>query len=164
MLDTELDALYESGTRQVLQEIGRYKLPEFVELVKNTRFLAISSFYKGHLDWDIIQKSKLIESFLLNIPVPPITLWQTGFNSYELLDGLRRINVLREFYGDRFKFEGLQALPELNGCTYHELPDRVRINLDRHNINTIALIAESVSPETALKIKQLTFERLHPNN
>lgn len=164
MLDTELNALYESGTRQVLQEIGRYKLPEFVEKIDDSSFLTVSSFYKSHSDWTIVQKSKLIESFLLNIPVPPITLWTISLNSYELLDGLRRVNALRDFYADRFKLEGLEAFLELNGCNYHEMPQRVRISLDRHSINTITLIAESVSPEDALKIKRLTFDRLHPND
>jgi hypothetical protein len=164
MLDTELNTLYESRTRQVLQEIGRYKLPEFVELVKDSRFLTVSPFYNDRSCWDTIQKSRFIESFLLNIPVPPITLWEIEFKSYELLDGRRRIDALREFYGDGFQLEGLEALPELNGCTYHEMPQRVRINLDRHNINTIALIADLASLEDALKIKRLTFDRLHPNN
>lgn len=163
MLDTELDTLYESGTRQLIQEIGRYKLPEFVELLDDSKFLTVSPLYQGRWDWNIIQKSKLIESFLLNIPVPPITLWEIEFNSYELLDGRRRIDALRSFYGDRFQLEGLEALPELNGCTYRQLPDRVKFKLDRHNINTIALIADSASPD-APNIKRLTFDRLHPND
>lgn len=164
MLDTEIDALYESGARQVKQAVERYKLPPFVESLKEPNFLTVSSFYGDRSDWSIIQKSRFIESFLLNIPVPRITLWKIGEDCYELLDGLRRVNALREFYGNRFKLDGLESFTECNGRTYREMPQPVRRNLDRHSLETIAVIADSASLEDSLKIKRLTFDRLHQND
>lgn len=164
MLDTELDALYESGARQVKQAVERYKLVPFIEALKKTNFLTVSSFYGDRSDWSIIQQSRFIESFLLNIPVPRITLWKIGEDCYELLDGRRRVNALREFYGNRFKLDGLESFAECNGRTYREMPQLLRSKLNRHSLETIAVIADSITPEDALKIKRLTFDRLHQND
>jgi hypothetical protein len=163
MLDNKIDSLYEPKTRQILQQVGRYRLPEFVEYLDDPR-LILSSFYgDDQPNWNIIQKSQLIESFFLNIPVLPITLWEISLNSYEILDGKRRVNALQGFYNNKWQLEGLEIFPELNGCTYRQLPYWVKDVLDRRRLSTIVLIADSISLEDALKIKRLTFDRLHLN-
>ena len=39
-------------------------------------------------------QSRLIESFLINIPVPPIILYEKNYNSYEVMDGQQRITAI----------------------------------------------------------------------
>jgi hypothetical protein len=163
MLDNKIVSFYESKTRQILQQIGRYRLPAFVEYLDNPRLL-VSSFYgDDHLNWSIVQKSQFIESFLLNVPVLPITLWEISLNSYELLDGRRRVNALKEFYSNKWQLEGLEIFSELNGCTYRQLSYWIKDALDRRYLSTIVLIANLISLEDALKIKRLAFDRLHLN-
>jgi hypothetical protein len=99
---------------------------------------------------------------LINIPVPPIVLYEKEFNFYEVIDGQQRITALRNFYENRLKLTGLELWPELNGRTYATLPAKIKAGIDRRSISSIVLITESASnPEEALLLKQLAFERLN---
>jgi hypothetical protein len=107
-------------------------------------------------------KSRLIESFILNIPVPSIILYKQDFNPYEVLDGQQRISAIQEFYENKLKLTELEFLPELNGHTYNRLPQKIRANIDRRSISSIVILAELTSnPEADKFLKQKTFERLN---
>jgi hypothetical protein len=72
-------------------------------------------FYQRRNRWDKKKQSQLIESFLINIPVPSIILYEKKYNVYEVMDGQQRINALKEFYENRLTLTGLTLWPELNG-------------------------------------------------
>ena len=162
MSDSEINAKYEKGEQRILTEINREKLPNFVEALKKPDYMDLRPFYQRRARWDSKMQSRLIESFLINIPVPPIVLYETKFNSYEVMDGQQRISAIQAFYENRLKLTGLELWPELNGRNYAELPGKIRAGIDRRSISSIVLITESASnPEEALLLKQLTFERLN---
>src|SRR5271167_2740428 len=50
--------------------------------------------------WEIGQKSRLIESLLLGIPLPSIFVFEKEDSKWELIDGLQRISTLLEFMGE----------------------------------------------------------------
>ena len=52
--------------------------------------------------WDKNKASKLIESFILGLPVPQIFLYKTGKNKYQVIDGQQRILSLYFFKAGRF--------------------------------------------------------------
>ncbi len=162
MSDSQINAKYEKGEQRILTEINREKLPNFVEALKKPDYMEIRPFFQRRPRWDSKMQSRLIESFLINIPVPPIVLYETKFNSYEVMDGQQRISAIQAFYENRLKLTGLELWPELNGRNYAELPGKIRAGIDRRSISSIVLITESASnPEEALLLKQLTFERLN---
>ncbi len=153
---------YESGEQRILTEMNREKLPSFVEALKKPGYMDVRPFYQRRTRWDEKMQSRLIESFLINIPVPPIVLYEKEFNCYEVMDGQQRITALRDFYDNRLKLTGLELWPELNGRTYANLPAKIRAGIDRRSISSIVLITESASkPEEALLLKQIAFERLN---
>jgi hypothetical protein len=49
--------------------------------------------------WSIGQKSKLIESLLLGIPLPSIFVFEKEDGKWELVDGLQRVSTILEFMG-----------------------------------------------------------------
>lgn len=51
----------------------------------------------------------------MNIPIPPIFLYEYEFSKYEVMDGLQRLTAIKEFYDDKFPLEGLEYWKELNG-------------------------------------------------
>ncbi|MEH2172852.1 DUF262 domain-containing protein [Nostoc sp.] len=162
MSDIEINEKYESGEQRILTEINREKLPSFVEALKKPGYMDVQPFYQRRLRWDEKKQSRLIESFLINIPVPPIVLYEKEFSLYEVMDGQQRITALRNFYDNRLKLTGLELWPELNGRTYATLPAKIKAGIDRRSISSIVLITESASnPEEALLLKQLAFERLN---
>jgi hypothetical protein len=160
--DAELNALYESGERRVLNEFNRIKLPELVEALKKSGYVNLPPLHQRRVLWDSVQQSRLIESFIANIPVPPMVFYEQEHKSYEVIDGIERISTIQAFYSNQLRLSGLELWSELNRCTYAELPWKVRTALDRRSISYIVIIApiESTSSE-ALYLKQLAFERLN---
>ena len=162
MSEVDINEKYESREKRILTEINREKLPSFVEALKNQGYMDLRPFYQRRARWDAKMQSRLIESFLINIPVPPIILYETEYNSYEVMDGQQRITAIRDFYKNKLALTGLELWPELKGLKYEQLPVKIRAGLDRRSISSIVIIRESTSdPEEALFLKQKTFERLN---
>ena len=49
--------------------------------------------------WKDDQKTKLIESILLGIPIPPIFVAEDSEGRWELVDGLQRLSTVLSFFG-----------------------------------------------------------------
>jgi uncharacterized protein with ParB-like and HNH nuclease domain len=83
--------------------------------------LIINPDFQRNLVWKPEQKSKFIESIILNFPLPPFYVNQTKEGKYIVVDGLQRTSTLHEFINDKFELAGLEALPKLNGYSFSEL-------------------------------------------
>ena len=98
----------------------------------------------------------------MNVPVPPIFLYEFDYSKYEVMDGLQRLTAIHEFYRNRYALTGLVEWPELNGRTYEQLPTKVREGIDRRYLSSVILLKETAhSEEDALRLKQLVFERIN---
>ncbi|MEA5512332.1 DUF262 domain-containing protein [Crocosphaera sp. UHCC 0190] len=164
MSDDEINRKYEKGEKRILAEIGREKLPSFAASLKESQYMEMNTrpFFQRRERWDDTKKSLLIESFLMNIPIPPIILYEKDYNSYEVMDGQQRITAIQDFYNNRLTLKDLEVWPELNGKTYDNLPKKIKAGIDRRSISTITLITESTDdPEEAFFLKQLAFERIN---
>lgn len=62
--------------------------------------------------WSSFQKSRLIESILLGIPIPQIFVAQRSDGVWDVVDGLQRLSTLYEFFGI-LKDENNKKLPAL---------------------------------------------------
>lgn len=61
--------------------------------------LNISPVYQRMFRWDIEQQSALIESILLQIPIPPIYVYQSEDGKWNLIDGQQRLSSIFKFMG-----------------------------------------------------------------
>jgi uncharacterized protein with ParB-like and HNH nuclease domain len=61
--------------------------------------LVINPDFQRLFRWEIGQKSRLIESLLLGIPLPSIFVFERDDATWELIDGLQRVSTLLEFMG-----------------------------------------------------------------
>ncbi len=164
MSDDEINRKYEKGEKRILAEIGREKLPSFAASLKESQYMEMNTrpFFQRRERWDDTKKSLLIESFLMNIPIPPIILYEKDYNSYEVMDGQQRITAIQDFYNNKLILKNLEVWPELNGKNYDDLPKKIKAGIDRRSISTITLITESTDdPEEAFFLKQLAFERIN---
>jgi hypothetical protein len=105
--------------------------------------------YQRRLRWTNAQKSKLIESLLLNIPVPPVFFYEADAARYEVMDGQQRLNTIRDFFAGDFALSSLKVLKPLNGLRYTKCPPRVKRTLDRATISAIVLLMESEAERPA---------------
>ncbi|MEG3146339.1 DUF262 domain-containing protein [Sphingomonas sp. RT2P30] len=162
LTDAEINEKYERGEGRIVVESNREKLPGFAAQLKNTKYMDVRPFYQRRPRWDVTRQSRLIESFLINLPVPPVFLYEKEFNSYEVMDGQQRISAIRDFYENKFPLTDLQHWPELEGRYYHNLPSMVKAGIDRRSISSIVMLKESApQDEEALLLRQIVFERLN---
>lgn len=168
--DEELNRRYVKGEVRIVTESARYSLAGILAMLeekvgsdseKRLRYDLDPEYQRRHR-WSKDRKSKLIESFLMNIPVPPIFLYERDYAQFEVMDGRQRLNALKEFYCNEFELEGLEHWKGLNGRTYEKLPDKIRDGIDRRYLSSIILLKETASDEQqAAQLKKLVFERLN---
>lgn len=104
--------------------------------------------------WNNSEKSCLIESLMLGIPVPPIILAEskTKRNTYIVIDGKQRLLSIRRFYAEQqkqdndqteefkpLKLSGLTVLKTLNGKTKNQINCDYVTNLENQAIRTVII-------------------------
>ena len=134
--DAAINEKYEKGEARIITEQGAVKL-SLVKQVFNAENYQLRPKYQRRITWDSKKRSKLIESFIMNIPVPPIFVYETDFNRYQVMDGLQRITAIMDFYNDYYELEELTQWPELNGKKYSQLPQKVKEGIDRRQLSFI---------------------------
>lgn len=87
-----------NAQRLVRTDAYQMSIGEIVSMYGN-REIIIDPEFQRLFRWDVGQKSKLIESLLLGIPLPPIFVFEKENGSWELIDGLQRLSTILEFMG-----------------------------------------------------------------
>src|SRR3990167_4440542 len=76
--------------------------------------------------WKTDRQSALIESFLLNVPVPPIYLSEEQDGTFTAIDGKQRLRAVTDFITGRLKLKGLDQITEAEGFTFDQLPSEIQ--------------------------------------
>lgn len=118
--------------------------------------LVVDPEWQRNYVWTNIQASKLIESFLLNIPVPVIYLARTQDNRYEVVDGLQRLTSVFNYLDNKFLLTGLGIREELNGKRFRELEASAQKKLKNSALRSFELRSD-----TSADIHFVVFERLN---
>ena len=151
----------DAALRVVLQR-NDFLLPNLIDMFRTHMTLEVSPFYQRRVRWDVGRKSKLIESFLVNIPVPPVFLYENDFAKYEVMDGQQRVSAILEYFDDQFPLRDLEILKSLNGRKFQQLPHEIRAGLQRRSLSAFILLKESTpSPESVRLLRRHVFERLN---
>ena len=151
----------EAALRVVLQR-NDFLLQNLIDMFRTHKTLEVSPYYQRRARWDITRQSKLIESFLVNIPVPPVFLYEAELANYEIMDGQQRVSAILEYYDNKFALHGLEILKSLEGMKYRELPSEIKAGLLRRSLSAYILLRESTSsPESAGVLRRRVFERLN---
>jgi len=162
ILDEEINTKYNKRELRIVTESNREQLPNFVEALKRPNWMELRPFYQRRPRWEKIRQSKLIESFIMNIPVPPLFVYESDLAKYEVMDGQQRITAILDFYTNKLTLDGLEQWPELNGRIYDTLPSEIRKGIDRRSISYIVLLKESApTSEDEALLRQEVFERLN---
>ncbi len=147
---------------QIIVQRNDFLLPNLIDMLNTHKTLDVSPYYQRRARWDTVRKSRLIESFLVNIPVPPVFLYERDLARYEVMDGQQRVTAIREYFDNQFPLRGLEILGSLHGKRFHELPRDIKAGLERRSLPAIILLKESTpSPITALQLRRQVFERLN---
>lgn len=159
--DYEINEKYKKGEIRIVTEQARYPLDSIETMLDSKKYI-LNPEYQRRKRWDNTRKSRLIESFIMNVPIPPIFLYEVDYSIYEVMDGLQRLTAIYDFYKGKFNLEGLEYWRELNGRNYHNLPEQIKRGIDRRYLSSIVLLQETAkSIEEADILKQIVFERLN---
>lgn len=159
--DEIINEKYAKGEVRIVTEQARYPLPSITLMLASGNYELNPEFQRRHR-WDAKKKSRLIESFIMNVPIPPIFLYEDRYSHYEVMDGLQRLTAISDFYSNRLELCDLEEWPELNGKKYATLPDQVRRGVDRRYLSSIILLQETAKTDAeAQRLKQLVFERIN---
>lgn len=159
--DEKINEKYLKGEIRIITEQARYPLDTISTMLSSGKY-DLNPEYQRRKRWDIKQQSKLIESFIINVPIPPIFLYEVEYAKYEVMDGLQRLTAIDDFYKGKFALDGLEEWKELNGKTYDKLPSKVREGIDRRYLSSIVLLNETAkNKEDAEFLKQIVFGRLN---
>jgi hypothetical protein len=159
--DEEITAKYVRGDIRIVTEQGRTQLPELPAILDSGRYV-LQPEYQRRRRWSVVKQSRLIESFLMNVPIPPIFLYEFEYARYEVMDGLQRLTTLQAFYKNELALTGLEYWRELEGRTYETLPAQLRQGIDRRYLSSIVLLYETARDEQQAEgLKQLVFERIN---
>jgi hypothetical protein len=112
--------------------------------------------------WDQTRASKLIESFLLGLPVPPVFLYKpAGSKEFWIVDGQQRIHSVVDFqkgvFGEsKFRLRGVDKRWE--GKTFADLGEADRFTLETAVLR--AIVIQQTNPADHSSIYHI-FERLN---
>lgn len=160
--DEQIDARYERESRALVLESNREKLQNFYEALRRPNYMDVQPYFQRRSVWTPKQQSRFIESFLLNIPVPPLFVYEVRANQYEVIDGQQRIRAIRDFFSGALTLTEMEHWPELNGRTYQTLPPGVRAGIERRSISWTVIMKESARDDRdSAFIRQAVFERLN---
>lgn len=109
-------------------------------------------------EWDKGQKSRLIESLIMRIPLPIFYL-DGSRTPWRVIDGTQRLKALYEYIEEQeFRLEGLEYLKNYERAFFSDLP----FNYQRA-IQTAIIEAYIINPGTPERIKQDIFLRINPD-
>lgn len=118
-------------------------LETIASMVENDA-IDIKPLFQRRERWDVKRQSALIESFLLNIPVPPVYLAEDDFGKYSVIDGKQRITAIYNYMRDMFPLALIEKFPELEGLSFKQLPPALRNALMvRPYVRAITILRQS---------------------
>lgn len=122
--------------------------------------------------WTSEQKSRLVESLLLGIPIPSIFVSQKANGKWEVVDGLQRLSTLFQVAGELRTRDGdklppltltkTKYLPSLDGLQWTgateemTLPDEAKLRIKRSRVDVNIVLSAS---DTSAKYE--LFQRLN---
>jgi len=159
--DEHINEKYARGDIRIVTEQARYPLNTVPAMVSSGDYNLNPEFQRRQR-WSPEKQARLVESFIMNVPIPPIFLYEDRYSHYEVMDGLQRLTAISEFYEDHLMLQGLEEWPELNGRRYSQLPEQIKRGVDRRYLSSIILLQETARDAAeAQQLKQLVFERIN---
>ncbi|MCE0799583.1 DUF262 domain-containing protein [Buttiauxella sp. S04-F03] len=164
-LKHNLDELQQiAKERTVKTQTIEYDLETLVKKIQKN-VIKLNPEYQRKHRWSDANSSRLIESLILNIPIPFIYISQdvdvdeevdTESSRFSVIDGQQRLTAIFNFFQNEYQLEGLEVLDKLNGSYYKDLPSFLIRRLEERSIRCLR-IDSTVDPQ----VKYDIFERLN---
>lgn len=129
--------------RKIRTQAYDKSVEDTVSMIQKGKIFLEPDFQRYSGVWDLKTASQLIESILLNVPIPPIYVAEEDDGTWNIIDGLQRLTSFKKFYEGAFKLRGLDSLKELNKQNYEMLNTQAKRILDDGALRIILITKES---------------------
>lgn len=136
--------------------------PSLDTIIERVRFEEIeldsSAYFQRNPDlWDETQKSRLIESLLIQFPLPAFYFDGTDNDKWLVVDGLQRLSSIRDFVvDDSLTLKNMEFLTKLNGKRYSELSRSLQ-----RVIKSAQVVIYVIQTGTPTEVKFNLFKRIN---
>lgn len=141
MIGKALDSIED---HEIRTEAVDFSFGEILNLHKDGE-IVIRPEYQRLFRWSVEQRSRLIESILLKLPIPPIFLIEDENGILELIDGLQRTSSVLQFLDHdainerELVLSGCDILKDINGKTFADFSTSVRLGVKRTPIRAVII-------------------------
>ena len=138
----------------------KFSVFEYIRKVNDGKIVMNPDFQRNEV-WTIEQKSQLIESTMLEIPIPAFYMKKDAQGRLIVVDGLQRTLALRGFLNDSFRLYGLNALSKVNGYTCSEMRKDEKLSNLITRVEDKQLLFYVISKDTPMSIVYDIFNRIN---
>ncbi len=133
-----------------------YSLRQAVDMIVD-RDIDVAPDFQRRLVWTSKQKSGLIESLLLGIPLPSFYFSEDKDGGLQVVDGVQRLTTIFEYVSQKqFKLRETTYLDDLQGKSFDDLSV-----LFRRRLYNTQLVAHVIDPQTPYEVKFDIFSRIN---
>jgi hypothetical protein len=111
--------------------------------------------------WGGRQKSELIESVIMGIPLPLIYLAENFDGKLVVVDGRQRLTTFFEFLDNKFKLRDLKILKQINGMNFKDMDDNIQYSRYVTIIEDTQLVVQIIKYPTKDKVRFDIFDRVN---
>jgi hypothetical protein len=134
-----------------------FTLREIVVQIEDNEIDLSPDFQREYV-WKARQRTRLVESILLGIPLPAFYFNQSESGSYQVVDGVQRLSTIAAFMKDEHRLSkiDLEYLSDLDALTYSQL-DTAAIRRFR----STQIVVHVIEPQTPDEVKYDIFNRVN---
>lgn len=129
---------------------------QLVERIRHDEIDLAPDFQRMRGIWKPVNKSRLIESLLLRIPIPVFYVAADIDDNWEVVDGVQRMSTLYDYVTDQFALGGLEYRVEFNGKRFGQLP-----RVMQRRIRETQLVVNVIEPGTPPEVMFNIFSRIN---
>ena len=141
--------------RKITTQAYDKSVSDIVRMIED-KDIRLDPEYQRNYVWDNKKASMLIESIILNVPIPVIYVSQEEDDSWSVIDGLQRLSSLKRFFDGKFKLSGLEILSDLNKSDINTLNTKA-LRMLKNGLLRVIMITHDSNEE----IKYDVFMRLN---
>jgi hypothetical protein len=149
---TEIEDVYPASINVAKDDNSIFELKRQFD---KDRIQLSPSYQRGDV-WKSKQKSELIESILMGIPLPLMYFFQDNSGIKQVVDGKQRLTALFEFIDNKFPLTELSIMRGLKGKKFSDLE-----GLQQGKIEDYKVSINVIKPPTPDRIKFDIFDRVN---